>query len=249
MKDTHNRSREKRRVEGLCATAPEKVPTYQELLDESLDQTFPASDPISPSAAMHAEQVIQSARDARDWSLAPEAPACATGQNTVQSQCQPGRGAFVDAGTAMKAIDLALPMIEKALLDEEISSCGTLSIVVMDPAANPRQHRFEEAVLLTQDLGKPQDAGDDYAGFARAKARLSWENGLDSSVVQATRPHVLRQGDTLLWGSVYLDGVVVAVAGANPWFDEAFATTIAANLRALAKQRQAQALKERRFTV
>ena len=250
MKDTHNRSRESRRVEGLCATAPEKVPTYQELLDESLDQTFPASDPISPSAAMHAEQAIESARDSRDWSLAPEASAdAARVQGLVQTQCQPGRGALIDADTARKAIDLALPMIDKALTDEEVSGCGTLSVVVMDPAAHPRRFRFEEAVLLMQNLGKAQDDGDDYAGFARAKARLSWENGMDSSVVQATRPHVLRQGDTLLWGSVCLDGVVVAVAGANPWFDEAFATTIAANIRALAKQKQARALQERRLTL
>lgn len=249
MKDTHNRSRESRRVEGLCASAPEKVPTYQELLDESLDQTFPASDPISPSAAMHAEQAIQSARDTRDWSLAPESPEGVAAPCVVQTTCQPGRGALVDADTARKAIELALPMIDKALADAEISSCGALSVVVMDPAALPHQHRFEEAVLLTQDLGKAQQDGEDYAGFARAKARLSWENKMDSSVVQATRPHVLRQGDTLLWGSVYLDGVVVSVAGANPWFDEAFATSIAANIRALAKQRQAQALQERRLTL
>ena len=249
MKDAHNRSRESRRVEGLCATAPEKVPTYQELLDESLDQTFPASDPISPSAAMHAEHAIESARDSRDWSLAPQASGAVPMPQAGRAPCLPGRGALVDADTARKAIDLALPMIEKALTDAEVSSCGGLSVVVMDPAAHPRQYRFEEAVLLTEDLGRDQEEGDDYAGFARAKAKLSWENGMDSSVVQATRPHVLRQGDTLLWGSVCLDGVVVAVAGANPWFDEAFATTIAANIRALAKQRQAKALKERRLTV
>lgn len=35
---------------GDLGTDPKVAPTYQELLDEALQQTFPASDPISPSA-------------------------------------------------------------------------------------------------------------------------------------------------------------------------------------------------------
>jgi hypothetical protein len=49
-----------------------RTPTYQESLDEALDETFPASDPISPSAAMHAEQRIQTAKDAVDWAGKPD---------------------------------------------------------------------------------------------------------------------------------------------------------------------------------
>ena len=55
----------------LPAVPPGELPTYQELLDESLDQTFPASDPISPSAAMHAERRVASDKDAADWKLKP----------------------------------------------------------------------------------------------------------------------------------------------------------------------------------
>ncbi|CAN5322606.1 hypothetical protein BH09PSE5_BH09PSE5_06140 [soil metagenome] len=50
----------------------EGLPTYQELLDESLDQTFPASDPISPSAAMHAEHALESEANSVDWTLNPQ---------------------------------------------------------------------------------------------------------------------------------------------------------------------------------
>ncbi len=250
MKDTHARSRENRRVEGRCTTPPEKVPTYQELLDESLDQTFPASDPISPSAALHAEQVIQSARDSHDWSLAPEgATPCESAVGACEFVLHAGHGGLVDAALARRAVEMALPMIDKALSDKEVSGMGTLSIIVMDPAARPREGHFDEAVLLEHAVGDPASWDADYAGLARAKARLSWETGLDSSLVQAMRPHLLRQGDTLLWGSVYLDGIVVAASGAHPWFDEAFATAIAANIRALAKQRQAQALQKRRLAV
>ncbi|TAK75681.1 MAG: hypothetical protein EPO12_18135 [Aquabacterium sp.] len=73
MKDTHASRREAHRVEGKAAHPKDKVPTYQELLDESLDETFPASDPISPSAAMHAEQQIATGKDDKDWHLKPGA--------------------------------------------------------------------------------------------------------------------------------------------------------------------------------
>jgi hypothetical protein len=51
-------------------------PSYQQLLDASLDQTFPASDPISPSAAMHAEAQQATTRDAKDWNLTPGSQVC-----------------------------------------------------------------------------------------------------------------------------------------------------------------------------
>ena len=60
------------RMDGKAATPQDRVPTYQELLDESLDETFPASDPISPSAAMHAEKQVSTAKDEKDWTLKPE---------------------------------------------------------------------------------------------------------------------------------------------------------------------------------
>ncbi|MCM5679712.1 hypothetical protein M8A51_09210 [Schlegelella sp. S2-27] len=52
----------------------EGVPTYQELLDEALDETFPASDPISPSAAERAEREVSTPKDEKDWKLKPEDP-------------------------------------------------------------------------------------------------------------------------------------------------------------------------------
>jgi hypothetical protein len=73
MKDPHSRRKESERLEGKAPNPEAKVPTYQELLDESLDQTFPASDPISPSAAMHAERQMSTKKDPVDWSLKPGA--------------------------------------------------------------------------------------------------------------------------------------------------------------------------------
>jgi hypothetical protein len=73
MKDAHSRQKESKRLEGQASKPAAKVPTYQELLDESLDETFPASDPISPSAAMHAERQVATGKDEVDWQLKPGA--------------------------------------------------------------------------------------------------------------------------------------------------------------------------------
>jgi hypothetical protein len=101
MKDAHAQQREDQRLEGKARKDSDKVPTYQELLDDALDQTFPASDPISPSAAMHAEeQAEKSGKDEADWKLKPGAgqpagSAPAAGASTAASptgtSTSPGR--------------------------------------------------------------------------------------------------------------------------------------------------------------
>lgn len=71
MTTDKKKTEEDKRLDGT-ADKDKKVPTYQELLDESLDQTFPASDPISPGAAVNAEKRIESEKDAADWKLKPQ---------------------------------------------------------------------------------------------------------------------------------------------------------------------------------
>jgi hypothetical protein len=112
----------------------------------------------------------------------------------------------------------------------------------MDPGLSRGEILFGDAVLAEHAVGDRTKWDADYASFARAKARVSWTSGRGSHEVQALRTHALRHGDSVLWGSVCLDGIVVGVSGAFPWWDEAFATAIAANLRAIAKQRHADAL-------
>lgn len=149
-----------------------------------------------------------------------------------------GGSHFADAEAARRAIDLARPMIEAALRDREISGAGFLCAVVMDPALPPDAGAsFEDAVLLEEDFGGRARWDADYAAFARAKARAAWQHRESGHALQALHPHLLRRGETLLWGAVTLDGIAVGVSGAFPWYDEAFATAIAANLRAIAKGR------------
>jgi hypothetical protein len=79
-------------------TGPEGVPTYQALLDDALEQTFPASDPISPSAAMSAEERVATDRDSTDWVLQPGSDTpCATPvtASPTPAATEPSTGEFI----------------------------------------------------------------------------------------------------------------------------------------------------------
>ena len=149
---------------------------------------------------------------------------------------------FADASAARRALEMALPMIEPLMKDATVCGSGFLYIVVMDPALRPGQVRFEDAVLLEHAVGDRSAWDADYAAFARAKAKASWEQQMDGHALQLLMPHRLREGDGLLWGAVVLDGIVVGVSGAHPYWDEAFATAVAACLKAVAKQRWQEAV-------
>ncbi len=225
MKDAHARTRESKRHSGECPSQTEKVPTYQELLDEALDETFPASDPISPTAAMHASHRVESARDEVDWALQP-------GGHQPPPVAAEGQCGLLTKALAQEALDRIRPMLEAAIADPQVCGTGALAVVVIDPARPHFEGDFDDVVLLEEGFGDRGAWDADYVGFARAKARLSWESGEDSRAAQS-RPHLLRSGDTMVAGGVNLEGLVVGVSGAHPWYDEAFALSLAAMLRSL----------------
>lgn len=79
-------------------------PTYQSAVDESLEMTFPASDPISPSAALHAEERVRTERDKTDWKLSPGSenqPVGATpaAQRTGKTDKSAGQASHADVKT------------------------------------------------------------------------------------------------------------------------------------------------------
>ena len=103
MKDPDSRAKEAKRLEGKGDKPAAKVPTYQELLDESLDETFPASDPISPSAAMHADKQVATGKDDVDWQLKPGACPPATVQQA------PGKEKAAEKGVATRSRKKSAP--------------------------------------------------------------------------------------------------------------------------------------------
>ena len=142
---------------------------------------------------------------------------------------------FLDRSAAEKAVQLSLPMITAAMDNRVAGESGFLYIVIMKPGVTCASSSFEEAILHEHAVGDREKWDADYAAFARAKAKVSWNTGLDGHVVQELKPHLLSEGDTVLWGAVVLDDIVVGVSGADPWYDEVFAGTVAMCLRAQAK--------------
>jgi hypothetical protein len=159
------------------------------------------------------------------------------------------RGALADRSAAQRAVALALPMIEAAIADPNVCGSGVFCIVVMDPTQSPFDCAFDQAILYEHALGNRTTWDVDYQELARAKARLSWSASSDSDHVQRALSHRLVSGDSLLSGGVCLAGIVVAASGAEAVYDEAFSCAIAANLRAIAKQRHARLVADRRLSV
>ncbi|WP_144639465.1 hypothetical protein [Bordetella genomosp. 13] len=136
---------------------------------------------------------------------------------------------------AVRAVELVMPMLRAAVTDDRIGESHCLHVVVMHPLKTPSNATFEEAVLYEESVGDRAKWDADYAAFARGKAALSWRTGQDSHAVCTTVAHLLRPEDTALWGSVWHEGIIVGVSGAQPWYDEAFAGAVAHAFKAVLK--------------
>ncbi len=148
-----------------------------------------------------------------------------------------GRAWFADESAARKAVQMALPLIERAMQEKEVGESGFLYIVIMDPASQPGVDEFEASILYEHAVGDRSKWDADYARFARDKARVVWRTGRDGHSIRAVSPHLLTSSDCGIWGAICLDGIVVGVSGCNPWYDEALAGSIAYCFRAIAKAR------------
>jgi hypothetical protein len=143
---------------------------------------------------------------------------------------------FINRAAAEQAVQLCMPMIDAAMESREAGASGFFYIVIMKPGCTQDTCNFSDAILYEYAVGDQKKWDADYGEFARAKVKLAWRTGMDADIVQQRMPHLLEEGDTVLGGAIVLDGIVVGVSGADPWYDEAFAGAIAMCLRALAKK-------------
>jgi hypothetical protein len=131
MKPTDATKCQDERLEAKAKKPEDKLPTYQELVDKSLEDTFPASDPISPTAAMRAAQPVRTPMDDQDWKLKPE-----SGRHRV---AQRARVEFDDEASARRARDEALaselpsPRLELPAPGTPGVPTATLLIAIDDP--------------------------------------------------------------------------------------------------------------------
>jgi hypothetical protein len=146
----------------------------------------------------------------------------------------PNTSRFVTADVAKAALDMLTPAIAAQLAAPQVSGLGVLHIVVLDPAQAFGDGATEPRILYEHSIGDRDRWDVDYADYARLKARLAWRHRMDGRRLLMLEPHRLQAGDSLLWGSVWLDGLVVAASGAFPIWDECFSLMVAAQLRARA---------------
>ncbi|MDT6963332.1 hypothetical protein QTN24_17675 [Cupriavidus sp. SZY C1] len=144
---------------------------------------------------------------------------------------------LANADCARRALELALPMLTASLEDKAVGESHCMHIVIMDPTRPYGSGTFESAILHEHSLPSRDRWDADYAHYAREKARLTWRTQVDSGQLMDRAPHLLCVGDTVLAGAIVLDGIVVAVSGANGWYDEAFARCVASLLRAVVRER------------
>lgn len=112
-------------------------------------------------------------------------------------------------------------------------------VVTTTQAIHPRNpdKTAKEDMFLIAHFGDKGAWENDYEDIAISKAEKSIRTGRNSAELA---PHYLLDSDTVFWGSVVLDDIVVACSGVEPYYDEMFSMWIAATVKALAKKRFAE---------
>ena len=145
-----------------------------------------------------------------------------------------------------RAFETVRPAIEEALRSG-LTNRGFLNVVVAmlpDFSAAPSEGSFEDSCLLVTAIGDTQGMEPRFRRMALSKAEQTVRTGRPTA---ERAPHQLRPGDTTSWGSVVLDGIVVACCGVQSHYDEMFSMWIAAAIKAEAKRVFAEHYADRRF--
>jgi len=139
------------RLEARAETPQDKLPTYQELLDDASDASFPASDPPATHAATHTAQPVSTGMDARDWKLQPDGDT-----TTPQQTARHVVAAFDDEEAARNAQAQALQQdLPTARLDlpadqDEDAPAATVTVVACD------DQQVQQAVEIVRGSGASQ---------------------------------------------------------------------------------------------
>ncbi len=97
---------------------------------------------------------------------------------------------------------------------------------------NPNKS-FKENCYIIYPFGEKTEWEHDYESIALSKAEISVRTRKATAELE---PHYLLKGDTVYWGSVVLDDIVVACSGVEPYYDEMFSMWIVAAIKAEAKK-------------
>jgi hypothetical protein len=133
------------RLEAKAEKPEDKLPTYQELLDGAVEDTFPASDPVATSVGRHAAEPVSTGMDDKDWKLEPASARHARNAEVVAE--------FEDEAAAREAQDHALAddmptaRLELPPQSQRDGPAATVTVV----ACNSSQR--ERAVEIVREAG------------------------------------------------------------------------------------------------
>jgi len=145
---------------------------------------------------------------------------------------------ILTTGLVYEAFELLRPEIAGILKDR--AKREHLAIVVTaTESIHPRNtdKSFKDDCYLITGIGDKNDWEHDYEAVALSKAEKSVRTGKDSALLA---PHYLLESDTVYWGSVVLDDIVVACSGVEAYYDEMFSGLIAVAIKALCKEKFAK---------
>ena len=137
-------------------------------------------------------------------------------------------GGMFSGEIAEKAVKLVLPTIF-AMFAAGTTKRQAMHIVV----------GLKDQPIFEYSIGDRETWSRDYRDIATGKFELGtgpYSRG-SSAYVQHMAPHLLNEGDTLYWGNAEIDGINVAISGDFSFYDEMWATMIAAAVRALCKKK------------
>ena len=135
-----------------------------------------------------------------------------------------------------QALDALAPMLARLLADRSISGESAMHLVVMDPTADPRTTRFEDAILVERSFGDAESWQADYPWYAREKTRLAWRERMSLRTLYAQHADRLQPDDIRVEGAVCDGRWVVGASGAQAWYDHAIATIAIALFDAATEQ-------------
>jgi hypothetical protein len=134
------------------------------------------------------------------------------------------------------AIDMVLPVIELCQ-QNGVFKRKDLHIVVSVPGIPPgslsREEWMKKGILFEHSIGDSSMWEYPYDAIARSKCYLSWCHGMPTQILQTRAPWCLDEGDTIYYGSAVSDGLVVAVSGVQPYYDQMISEMVLSACRAL----------------
>ncbi len=142
---------------------------------------------------------------------------------------------FLNATIAQLAVQQAIRVVTGPDSLTGLLKRQAFHIVVLGPSmrddretdyADWPAYQIQPALIYEHGVGKGEGLWTDkYDEVARCKALQLWHGRQDSGTDIA--PHLLFPGDTIYWGGVKRQGIVVACSGVQPWFDRMIANLVA----------------------